>query len=171
MNFPASPPAKRARLIIILAALGVLAAVASLFLFRSRGPSYAGFTSRAPAYYGKLAEACDLLLLATPDEAEYEKVFSGSDVVLPSIMRDLRPVRVQVITNAKVVNDSRLLTCVRIQIGESGGGYAVMWSPEATDKADSVWELSASHERERKVLFKMKKFPPSKKPHVQSASR
>lgn len=129
--------------------------VAMTFRFAQRSPGYSSFVMRSADYHKKLAEASSILFLVTPRDAENERVIPGSDEILPCIVRDLRARKIRV--GSELMVETRRISFVIIQIGEGRDGYTIIWEPHDSSKSNSVWELSANHEGESRVLFTAKK--------------
>lgn len=119
---------------------------------------YGRFIKQDPSYYSNIVEACDLLLQTATVGTEYDRTFAGTNTTLPHILWELRPSRVQVVVNGKLVNDTRLLTHVRLYMGESRGGYSIMWAPSLEDS--SLWQLSANDEGRSSTLLSIKRTRP-----------
>jgi hypothetical protein len=145
-------------------AFAMLLGVCALYAIASpTGPvSYSRFTGRTPEYYSNLVDACELLLQTAPAGIEYGHTFAGTNASLPHIFWELRPSRVEILSRGKLVNDTRLLTFVRIFMGESRGGYSIIWGPTQADS--SLWQLEAAQEGRDSVLLTMKKVSGTKTP-------
>ena len=50
---------------------------------------------------------------------------NSQNELLPDIIWDLRPARLEVVLRGKLVNDTRALKLMRIHRGESRGGYSI----------------------------------------------
>src|SRR5689334_67942 len=144
MSCPSPGTTKRTR-VAALAALSIVLGICALYVAASRTEftPYSRFLTRDPVYYSNLVEACELLLQTAPVEIEYERAFAGTNPILPHIVWDLRPSRVEVLSRCKLVNDTRLLTLVRLHMGESRGGYSIICS---AIKDESLWQLEAAEE-------------------------
>jgi hypothetical protein len=162
MNRPSPISRKRARVGIVIA-VGVVLGICILRAVSSQTgfTPYSRFINRDSGYYSNVVEACDLLLQSAPVDVEYERVFDGTNAALPHIIWDLRPTKVEVLSRCKLVGDTRLLTLVRIYMGESRGGYSIVCL--ATEH-ESFWQLEAAWEGGSKVLLTTKKLPRAKAP-------
>jgi len=148
----------------VVLAFGIVLAVCAVYAILSPpGPvSYSRFAGRTPDYYSNLVAACDLLLQTAPAEIEYGRTFAGTNVSLPRIIWDLRPSRVEILSRGKLVNDTRLLTYVRIFMGEWRGSYSIIWAPTLDDS--SLWQLEATQEGRSSILLSVKEASGTKTP-------
>jgi hypothetical protein len=148
----------------MILAFGILLGVCAVYeIPSSTGPvHYSRFTGRTPDYYSNLVDACELLLQTAPAGIEYGHTFAGTNVSLPRITWELRPSRVEILSRGELVDETRLLTFVRIYMGESRGGYSIIWAP--TLDGSSLWRLGAAQEGRDSVLLTMKKKSGMKTP-------
>lgn len=162
MSQPSPVSWKRTRVGVAIAAVVALGfcifyAVPS----QPRFTPYSRFISQDSSYYSNVVDACDLLLQTAPAGVEYECSLAGTNEALPHVIWDLKPTRVEILSRCKVVGDTRLLTLVRIYMGESRGGYSIIC---AATKDDSLWQLEAAWEGGDKTLLTTKRVPRAKVP-------
>jgi hypothetical protein len=119
---------------------------------------YLGFMRQGTNYYSKMAQACDLVLKQhRPTAADSVQLYEGmilpctlrisnDDQTLPKIIRKLQPVEVLVSTNR-----------VWMEIPpERMGGFGLVW--EQDDLQSNVWNLYASAEGPKEIVYQKKKW-------------
>ena len=130
-----------------LIVLGIMLGTIAL-LFYSCGPTigYWRFTARSPAYYARIAEACDDLL--AQHAGDLPSKMTGSKLEsLPTRLRDLGPSFVMVDTN-----------CVSLLIGGGFDSYHVLWVSSESER--SLWLLKVYREgRGSQIKFSKTKGP------------
>jgi hypothetical protein len=96
-----------------------------------------------------------MLLQVAPKGIEYDHTFDGTDASLPHIIWELRPSRVQILSQGKLFNSTNLLSYVRIYMGRPREDYSIFWGSTGDDP--SLWELEAADEDHDKILMAVKK--------------
>lgn len=146
------------RLIIIVAiTLCIAGAGILLTSFRSSTPNFAEFTSRDAAHYAKLAAACDMLLAATAPNPGRVREIAGNDEILPVVVRNLQPSKVEIAVGVKFQNDTNSGTSVVIRMGHGKLSYGIGWGPQSDTEDKPIWVLSAVQEHQQRILFTAKK--------------
>jgi len=130
--------------VLKLSAKVVLFGMAVLLVSCGPSPSYRSFMRRSQEYYASLARACETILAENGTLIKQRKL-SGTDQLLPPIIRDLHPAYVYVNSNS-----------VGLRIGTGRGSYWVGWSQNFYDQ--SLWELETSAEGMRRVVASRRKF-------------
>jgi hypothetical protein len=92
---------------------------------------YLGFKHKSPKYHAEFAKACDSVLAQHPLGTNKDIELSAADPLLPNIITDLHPVRIEVSPDKVwiLVNGSHI------------GGLAVIWEPQNTNQT-KAWALS-----------------------------
>lgn len=122
----------------------------------NRAPSYSSFSHRDAPYYAKLAEACDMLVLSTGKDPKFVRELEGDDELLPNVLHDLQPSKVQVASGMKLHGDD--VSFVILRVGEGRGRYSVVWEVQTNQIKQLECELSAQEGKGKtKVLFKVNK--------------
>ena len=112
----------------------------SLFLLRLllpilAQPQYFAFKHRSTGYYAEFTRACDSLLALHPLGTNKLIELSGADPSIPSIIREVRPSKIQLSQNSVGI----------LGWGEGGHEHAVGidWGPDDQSRSN-VWVLRAT---------------------------
>ena len=134
----------------------LFAVVLAVFIFwwilplRSGNVTRDEFEKRGAHYHMQIALACDDLLRTAPGGTSH---YSGTNHVLPLILRDLGAYSVHISKPRYEGNTSEQHSYVFITMGQSRLGYGILWSPDDLTPDGPKWRLSVADEGGSVVLF------------------
>jgi hypothetical protein len=129
-------------LIVVVVMASVLGALWFLPMFQSH---YIRLQHKNPEYYVELAAACDSIWAKHPPGTNEAIWISVTDPSLPTVVRDLHPLKLQ-------VNPNRVWMLLD---SDSHAGIGLEWQPKWDDT--NVWKLDIVAESFETVLYSAKR--------------
>ena len=128
--------------IILVLVVAIVGLVWFLPMFQSH---YIRLQHKSPQYYVELATACDSILAKHPPATNEAVWIPVTDPSLPSVVRDLHPLKLQ-------VNPQRVWMLLD---SDSHAGIGLEWQPKWDDT--NVWKLDIVAESFETVLYSVKR--------------